>query len=208
MSFMENLTSCAHNLVEKVATLTKTTKKNKRQAEVTLQPNKRQRRKLPKKARSPCLGLISDKPHVTVFCGKKGSGKSRLFLECLLNENGYRNKYHQVVIISPTFRAQYHGLWERLSPLGIKVFDEVTEGLLTELIAQQENNDTNLLVVFDDNGEVFKHIAQSSLNLFISNSRHLRLSCVFLAQKLSQLSTIIRANTDCFVCFSACSFVN
>ena len=58
-----------------------------------------------------------------------------------------------------------------------------------------------------DNGEVFKHIAQSSLNLFISNSRHLRLSCVFLAQKLSQLSTIIRANTDCFVCFSACSFV-
>lgn len=142
-----------------------------------------------------------------MFCGKKGSGKSRLFLECLLNENGYRNKYHEIVIVSPTFRAQFEGLWSKLSPLGIKVHDEITEGLLTELISQQEHNDTNILVVFDDNGEIFKHIPQSSLNLFISNSRHLRLSCVFLAQKLSQLSTIIRANADVFVCFSACSFI-
>lgn len=137
--------------------------------------------------------------------GKKGSGKSHLFLKLLLNPQGYCCKYDRIIFVSPTFRTQFEGLWKALDPKGIKVYEDMSDGLLAQIISEQETSDTTCLCVFDDLGEIWKHIDQSVLNRFISNSRHLRLSMVFLAQKLSQLSTIIRANTDCFVTFSACS---
>lgn len=142
-----------------------------------------------------------------MIVGKKGSGKSNLFLRFLLSRSGWFRKYDKIVIISPTFRAQYEILWSKLSPLGIKVHDAITEELLTNLIEEQETNGLSTLVCFDDNGEDLRHIAQPVLNKFISNSRHLRLSCVFLCQKITQAPTIVRANTDCFVVFAACAQV-
>lgn len=142
-----------------------------------------------------------------MIVGKKGSGKSNLFLQFLLNPNGYCQKYDRIIFISPTFRAQYEILWSKLDPKGIRVYDEVTQDLLAKLIEEQEQNELKTLVCFDDNGEELRHVAQSELNRFISNSRHLRLSCVFLCQKMSQVPTVVRANCDCFVVFAACAQV-
>lgn len=142
-----------------------------------------------------------------MIVGKKGSGKSNLFLQFLLNPSAYYRKYDRIIFISPTFRAQFEILWHKLDPKGIQVYDEVSQGLLAEIIHEQESNGLQTLVCFDDNGEQLRHLAQAELNRFISNSRHLRLSCVFLCQKISQVPTIVRANTDCFVVFAACAQV-
>lgn len=142
-----------------------------------------------------------------MIVGKKGSGKSNLFLQFLLNPSAYFRKYDRIIFISPTFRAQFEILWHKLDPQGIQVYDEVSQGLLAGIIHEQESNGLQTLVCFDDNGEQLRHLAQAELNRFISNSRHLRLSCVFLCQKISQVPTIVRANTDCFVVFAACAQV-
>lgn len=152
-------------------------------------------------------GLISAESHITMIVGKKGSGKSNLFLQFLLNPNGWFRKYDRVVFISPTFRAQYEILWNKLDPKGVRVYDAVSQPLLADLIAEQETNNLTTLVCFDDNGEELRHVGQADLNRFISNSRHLRLSCVFLCQKISQVPTVVRANCDCFVVFAACAQV-
>ena len=152
-------------------------------------------------------GLICLESHITMIVGKKGSGKSNLFLQFLLNPTGYFRQYDRIIFISPTFRAQFGILWNKLDPKGIRVYDEVSQGLLAEIIQEQESNELRSLVCFDDNGEELRHLVQSELNRFISNSRHLRLSCVFLCQKISQVPTIVRANTDCFVVFAACAQV-
>lgn len=140
-----------------------------------------------------------------MIIGKKGSGKSKLFCDLLLDPQGYNKKYDRIIFISPTFRTQYEGLWKALDPKGITVYEEVSETLLTQIIEQQFGTDKNCLVVFDDCGENLKHLPQEALNLFISNSRHLHLSVVFLNQRFIQIPTIVRANTDCFIVFSACS---
>ena len=97
---------------------------------------------------SPILGLISDRPHVTLFVGKKGSGKTSLFLKFLLHPNGYLGKYDRIIFISPTFRSQFVSTWSKLHPQGIKVYEEVTDDLLAKIIAEQEQNDTSLLCVW------------------------------------------------------------
>jgi len=143
------------------------------------------------------------------FCslGKKGSGKSNLFLQFLLNPSGYFRAYDRIIFASPTFRSQFPILWNRLDAKGITVFNAFSEQLLADIIHEQETNDLKTLLVSDDNGEDLKHLPQSKLNALVSNSRHLRLSCVFLCQKITQVPTIVRANTDCFIVFAACAQV-
>ena len=140
-----------------------------------------------------------------MIVGKKGSGKSKLFCDLLLDPQGYNKKYDRIIFISPTFRTQYEGLWKALDPKGITVYEEVSDKLLAQIIDEQFATGKNCLVVCDDCGESLRHIPQDDLNKFISNSRHLNLSVVFLCQKISQMPTIVRANTDCFIVFAACS---
>lgn len=135
--------------------------------------------------------------------GKKGSGKTTLFLKLLLDERGYCKKYDRIVFFSPTFKAQYAKTWSKLSSTGITVYEEVEIALLQQLMEEQLGSEKNLLVVFDDVSEILRHLDPQTINKFISNSRHMNLSCVFLCQKLTQLSTCIRCNTDVYVCFAA-----
>ena len=66
------------------------------------------------------LGLANEKPHVTLFCGRKGSGKTSLLLKLLKDKAGYRNFYQEITIVSPTFRLQSQ--WETISGEGITGF--------------------------------------------------------------------------------------
>jgi hypothetical protein len=147
-------------------------------------------------------GLIRDRPHVTIFCGRKGSGKTQLLVKLLRDKEGYRHVYDEVLIVSPTFRLQ--DVWNRVSPEGITVYEAFSEEILEKIYTEQKPHVKSLLIL-DDNGEDLRRINQQVFNKLISNSRHLNLSVICLLQKLTQAPTILRSNTDCFAVFAACS---
>lgn len=138
--------------------------------------------------------------------GRKGSGKTQLCLKLLLEP--LRGVFDRIIIISPTFQAQFAQVWCKLDPKGVTVYEQVTEKLLLGILREQaEEGACKLLLISDDNGEDWKHVSPILVNKLISNSRHLHISCLFLAQKMTQLPTIVRANSDVFCVFQATSWL-
>jgi hypothetical protein len=142
---------------------------------------------------------------VCLMCGRKGSGKS--FLLCRLLKTFWSGVYDEIIIVSPTFRAQWAGLWSQLSPEGITVHEELTESFIESFMVQQSTNGKNSLLILDDCGEDLRKCSPSTVNKLVSNSRHYKLSIICLHQKLSQSPTIMRANADTLLSFPACSFL-
>ena len=69
----------------------------------------------------------------------------------------------------------------------------------------QKSERPQILVIFDDNSELMIHLDSTTVNFFVSNSRHAHISCVFVCQKIMQMPTCVRCNTDSYITFSACS---
>ena len=147
-------------------------------------------------------GLIVEKPHITLFVGRKGSGKTQLLIKLLKDVDGFRGQYQEIVNVSPTFKLQ--PVWKQLSPEGITVYETFSDSVLAKIHKEQQSN-VNTLLILDDNGDDLRKVSPSVFNKLISNSRHLNCSIIALLQKLTQAPTILRANTDCFIVFSACS---
>ena len=142
-----------------------------------------------------------------VICSKKGSGKTTLLLKLLLDPGAYKGKYDRIIIISSTFEAQYAKVWSKLDPTGIQVESEVTDELLKEILQyQKEHQDKNLLVVSDDQGENWRTLNSKLVSFFVSNSRHARISMIFLTQCFTQISPPIRSQADIVISFSSVSF--
>ena len=142
---------------------------------------------------------------VTLIVGRKGSGKSHLVVKLLMND--WCGVFHDIVIVSPTFQAQFQGLWSKLSPNGITVHESITDELIEKLLRQTAGATRDTLLILDDLGQDLRNIKQSVLNKLVSNSRHYRLSIICLHQKLTQSPTIFRANADCFISFASCSYL-
>jgi hypothetical protein len=154
-------------------------------------------------------GLINDRPAITCIVGRKGSGKTQLALKLLTTPSALCGVYDRIILVSSTFKSQYESVWSKISPKGIDVYEELTDNLLQCIITRQQNREDNLLLVSDDLGSDWRQcVSQSIVNKFISNSRHLRISCVFLLQKLTQAPTIVRSNCDCFVAYQANSHLD
>jgi hypothetical protein len=147
-------------------------------------------------------GLIVEKPHITLFVGRKGSGKTELLIKLLKDKDGYRGQYEQIIIVSPTFKLQ--PVWKQLSPEGITVYESFSDSVLEKIYKEQQSN-VNTLLILHDNGDDLRKVLPSIFNKLISNSRHLNCSIIALLQKLSQALTILRSNADVFIVFSACS---
>lgn len=152
-------------------------------------------------------GIINERPHITIVCGKKNSGKS--YLCCKLLKSYWRNVYQRIIFISPTFRHQYEKLWSCLKADGIKVFEEISEELINRIITEQTGGGPSTLLILDDLGEDVRRkdsVPPALMNKLCSNSRHLNLSIVSLNQSYTQTPTILRNNADTIICFSAISF--
>ena len=155
------------------------------------------------KTKTVFKGLINERSFVMCLVGKKGSGKSQLCLKLLTTWGGLRGVFDRVVIISPTFKAQFAGLWCAIDPHGLEVHEELSELLLETIITEQTSSSDKVLVISADNGDDWRRVAPSVTNKLISNSRHLHISCLFLAQKMTQLPVIVRSNSDVFAVFQA-----
>lgn len=152
-------------------------------------------------------GLINDRPHVTIFLGRKGSGKTSLLLKLLLTEGGLCKVYKKIIIISATFLQQWDKTWSKLHKNGLVVYTSLSDALLDKIYHDCDSEKQQTLVISDDMDEQFrKGVESSRVNRLISNSRHLPCSFIFLSQSIVQLPTIVRRNADCFCLFGACSY--
>jgi Poxvirus A32 protein len=161
-----------------------------------------------KKKLPPLKGLLNENPHITAIVGKKNSGKSHLLCNLLRDPRGYKKKYTRVLFVSPTFRAQFDSLWKALDPEGIQVYEDVSNRLLETIVQEQTEDPAPTLLIFDDIADALKsQVDQSTLNRLVANSRHLGLSIVVLSQKVTMLPTVLRSQVDCWICYSACSYI-
>lgn len=119
----------------------------------------------------------------------------------------YYRIYDEIIIISPTYRSQYKSVWSKLSPEGIIVYEELNEALMEHLLDRVSQSKGQTLLILDDLGCEFKNIAPRISNLLISNSRHYKLSIIYLAQRATQTPTILRSNCDNIICFATCSYI-
>ena len=152
-------------------------------------------------------GLINDRPHVTLICGRKGSGKSFLCCKLLCSWTGWRGVYDEIIFVSPTFKSQFDGLWSKIDPAGVTVHERIDEQFIENLLQEQSTSTKNSLLILDDCGEDLRKVSPSTVNKLVSNSRHYKLSIICLHQKLTQSPTIMRANADSVVSFAACSYL-
>lgn len=110
-----------------------------------------------------------------------------------------RKVFNEIWIVSPTVFLQ--PAWTQLHPEGIKVFNsEITPRVLTKIVSHRKNHpEISVLLILDDCGKVLptRELAQ----LFYL-SRHLKLACVFLCQKITSCPTEVRSQVDCFISFS------
>lgn len=151
---------------------------------------------------------MNDRPSCTCIIGRKGSGKSHLLANLLRDPRGFKKKFHKIIFISPTFATQYDSLWKCLDPEGITVYEEVSDRLLDSILLEQKKNPEPTLLVMDDIADALRtQVDQNTLNLLIANSRHLQLSICVLSQKLTMLPTLLRSQTDTYIMYAACSYI-
>ena len=95
-------------------------------------------------------GLINDRPHCTLFLGKKASGKTTLLLNLLLTIGGWFKVYNQGIFISSTLRDQYEKVWSKINKQGLTVYDQLSDGLLTHLMDIARKTNESMLIISDD----------------------------------------------------------
>jgi nucleoside-triphosphatase THEP1 len=150
-------------------------------------------------------GIIRDRSHRTLISGRPGSGKTTLLLKLLKNE--WRGVYHRIVLVCPTFAAQFKGTWDAIHPDGLTVYTELDEALLKRLHAEcieHAKKGEHTLVIIDDCGSALRKL-EITFGLFVANSRHCKCSVVHCVQKVTQTTTLFRSSCDCLLVFGATS---
>ena len=158
----------------------------------------------------PCRpGIITDRPFLAIFAGKKNSGKTHLAGKLLFSS--WKNLFEEIIFISPTFHLQYkkqNSPWSKISSEGVPVYKECTTELI-ETFLKMGLDTKKRLIIFDDNGSNLRKtslVSEQSLNMLVSNSRHLNISLLFLSQRLSQNLPIIRSQCDLWCIFGTSSY--
>jgi hypothetical protein len=165
------------------------------------------KRRKKESTRSPLHGLINDRPHITAIVGKKNSGKSTMARNLLLDKRGFKKKYTRIIFVSPTFVTQFESLWKKISKEGVTVYEDVSDRLLATILAQQMEDPEPTLLIFDDIADALRHSDQAVLNRLCCNSRQIGLSIVILAQRITLMPTVLRSQTDCWICFQSMSYL-
>lgn len=150
--------------------------------------------------------------HAALILAAKGSGKSTLIAEFLLNEELYKNKYAKVFIFSPTFRGDPAYSAVELPPE--QVFSTVEDSDLETIIGlkmSDEYVDENFLIIFDDIVSDRNIRKSRVLKQLLLNSRHYGntddngiqkgFTLLYSTQHLTSLPTYIRQNLNLIIAF-------
>jgi len=143
------------------------------------------------------------RPFVMVALGKRKSGKTTILNNLCLKKSMWRDRFSQIVIISPTiiydstsrFLTEYAGKYN--------CFDDYNDGIidrLTDYQGSKEKKDRkHILLICDDLIGTMGRTAKAYT--LSSRSRHYLISIVYLTQNLRSLSPVVRSNATHWALF-------
>jgi hypothetical protein len=139
----------------------------------------------------------------------KGSGKTELAGKLLFSS--WKDVFEEIYFISPTFHLQYtqkNSPWSKISSEGVTVHKECSTELIESFLKLGVDQKKRLLI-FDDCGSTLRKsslVSEQSLNMLVSNSRHLNISLLFLSQRISQNLPVVRSQCDMWCIFGTSSY--
>lgn len=174
--------------------------------------------------------LVGTPPHteqfVGVICASKGSGKTTLLIHLI--KSVWRNKFDNIIIVSPTFSLQ--DLSREIDfGNGVVIFSEFRQSIIEEIIKLQIEkiedrkakielyyqgeiekseipSEHHVLLVFDDIGNLGREgklaIELTNLSFLV---RHYKLSIIELAQRATLLTTGLSSQADFYIFFAECN---
>lgn len=147
--------------------------------------------------------LLDNNSCVWVISGRRGAGKSTLCLSVLHSKKGFRKRFKDIYLISPTASTdkKFKKLVEELEEDG-RYYQEMNErnvdGILDAIREDNEANDKKNMhcLILDDVVLDLPKSKSSLVNKLVITSRHLNLTIIIISQKYNALPTIIRSNAD------------
>lgn len=143
-------------------------------------------------------------PNLIYISAPRGSGKSYLIVQMLLNKDLYFQKYDKIFIFSPSIDSPVNqSLFSLLNLPDTQVFTEWDERKLRNIDKMKMRKlDEQWLVIVDDfiSRKEFK-VSEKSMEIFV-NGRHKNLSMWITSQKNTLGATTLRTNADQFITFA------
>lgn len=157
---------------------------------------------------------MPDLAFLMCIIGRRKSGKSSLCIDLLTDPKYLNHKFEKIIFISPTIDLDT--TWKDCSidfdDPNIEVFTEFRQDQIEEIIEVQrehvetvgsENADSILLVLDDCLADKeFKMKGENHLFKIANNGRHLKISIIVLAQKITGIPTEIRSQADSMFVFA------
>lgn len=137
---------------------------------------------------------LVETPSVLILVGRRKSGKTNLIVRMLLDDKFLKNKFDKLVIISPTFLLDKN--WCSISTDGIEVHTSYDDEIVGELIESQKKNGAEEAVCLILDDCVNEQVKKEQLEIIATNGRHLNITLIYLTQKITSVSTTVRANFD------------
>ena len=140
---------------------------------------------------------MPDLAFLMLLVGRRKSGKSSLCIDLLTNPKMLLGKFDKVILISPT--ADIDETWLNSSidfnHPQITVYTEFKQEHIAEIISEQRlsidlngsDNADDVLLILDDclADSEFRQKGQNHLFKIANNGRHLKISIIILAQKIT-----------------------
>lgn len=152
--------------------------------------------------------MLPQHPFTCSLIAPRGSGKTTLIANLLLNPEFYYRYFHKIYIFCPTRKMD--SKWEFIQVPEEQCFDEFDEHALQAIIDEQKANNEEvdaderkrILIIFDDMADEFsaKRSANPMTKLFF-NGRHLYISVLLTSQSYTQIPLKCRKNTSHFIIF-------
>lgn len=143
---------------------------------------------------------------ICYIVGRRNQGKSSLLIKMLLNDKLLKNKFDQVILINPTYYldTKYHiiNFTDVYTDFSVELLEKLNNDINEKVI---KNEKYQTLLIFDDciaDPEFKSNEYSNPLNHFALNGRHLNISMIFLSQRYTGLSSIIRTQLDYLLLFN------
>lgn len=152
--------------------------------------------------------MLPQHPFTCCLVAPRGSGKTTLIANLLLNSNFYYRYFHKVYIFCPTRKMD--SKWDYIQIPDDQFFDEFDEQELQKIIDEQIANNEEvdpderrrILIIFDDLADEFQASRRRSpLTKLFFNGRHLYISVLLTSQTYKQIPLKCRKNTSNFIIY-------
>lgn len=143
-------------------------------------------------------------PNLVYVSAPRGSGKSYLLVQMLMNEELYLQTYDRIFIFSPSLDDVNDGnLFDHLQLPKSQLFSQFDEKVIKRLMKLKKRRPEEQWLIIADDCIGESNFKNSELcRILAYNGRHLNISFWITSQKANAGSTAIRSNADQCIFFA------